>query len=210
MPLRRADRDLPALTVLALLLTGPRHTYEMHRMVIDTHKDFVTGLPRSLYHAVDRLVAAELIVISEVTRTPGRPDRTVYELTPEGGIDLRKRVTRLLETPDPDATFVHAALSFLGVLAPDQAEMALRTRQQELQAAHELATSGLASASRKVPRLLLVEVEYEAARLGAELSWTTALIADIGSRSLSWPTNITDLVASMPPLSPRDPDEEKP
>ena len=31
MPLHRADRDLPALTVLALLLTGPRHTYEMHR-----------------------------------------------------------------------------------------------------------------------------------------------------------------------------------
>ena len=52
----RAERDLPGLTVLALLLTGPRHTYEMHRMMIDTRKDFVTGLPRSMYHAVERLL----------------------------------------------------------------------------------------------------------------------------------------------------------
>ena len=47
MGLSRTDRDLVGLTVLALLLTGPQHTYEMQRLMKVTHKDFVTGLPRS-------------------------------------------------------------------------------------------------------------------------------------------------------------------
>lgn len=208
MPLHRADRDLPALTVLALLLTGPRHTYEMHRMIIDSHKDFVTGLPRSLYHAVDRLLKAELIVIKEVNSQPGRPDRTVYTLTARGRANLRDKVTRLLETPDPDSTGMQAALSFIGALPPERAVTALRKRQQQLQAALGSATAGLAATGTTIPRLLLIEVEYEAARLGAELEWTTALVADIADGRLTWPGNIDELVAAMPPMTTHDPDEE--
>ena len=59
--LQRSDRDLPALAVLALLSRGPRHTYDMHRFMIDTRKDFIGGLPRSLYHAVDKLERSGLI-----------------------------------------------------------------------------------------------------------------------------------------------------
>src|SRR5690606_24604707 len=101
MALRRVDRDLPALTVLALLTTGPRHTYEMHRLMVDTHKDFVTGLPRSMYHAVDRLLRAGLIEVVRTDRAEGRPERTVYGLTDAGRAELRERVRRLLEHPRP-------------------------------------------------------------------------------------------------------------
>jgi hypothetical protein len=69
--------------------------------------------------------------------------------------------------------------------------------------------AGLSAAST-VPRLLLIEVEYEAARLGAELDWTAALIDDIADGSLTWPGNVEDLVAAMPPMPTHDPDEEKP
>jgi DNA-binding PadR family transcriptional regulator len=51
----RADRDLAALSVLALLTTGPRHPYDIHRFVVETRKDFVIGAPSSIYHAVERL-----------------------------------------------------------------------------------------------------------------------------------------------------------
>jgi len=53
MALRKSDRDLAELAVLALLLSGSRYRYEMHRLMIRTHNGFVNGLPRSLYHAVD-------------------------------------------------------------------------------------------------------------------------------------------------------------
>ncbi len=120
----RADRDLPGLTVLALLLTGPRHTYEMHRMMIDTHKDFVTGLPRSMYHAVERLLRDQLIRVVGTARNGTRPERTVYELTAAGRGELTARVRRLLEQPDPDATLLVAALSFIGCLPPVEAASA--------------------------------------------------------------------------------------
>lgn len=73
--LRRADRDLAGLAVLALLHTGPRHTYDMHRLMIDTRKDFVTGLPRSLYHAVERLQRDGLVRAQGTGRAGARPER---------------------------------------------------------------------------------------------------------------------------------------
>lgn len=116
MELRRVDRDLTALTVLALLITGPRHAYEMHRFILDTHKDFVTGLPRSMYHAVDRLLRAELISVVGTDRAGTRPERTVYAITDAGRTELAGRVRRLLEHPEPDATLFAAALSFVGCI----------------------------------------------------------------------------------------------
>ena len=37
--------DLVGLTVLAMLSVRASHPYELHRFIVDTHKDYVTGLP---------------------------------------------------------------------------------------------------------------------------------------------------------------------
>jgi DNA-binding PadR family transcriptional regulator len=192
MALRRTDRDLPALTVLALLMTGPRHTYEMHRLMVDTHKDFVTGLPRSMYHAVERLLRAELIEVVRTDRADGRPERTVYGLTDAGRAELAERVRRLLEHPDPDATLFVAALSFLGCLPVPQARAALDVRRAELGRRIDGARDALAGVGH-LPRLLLVEAEFEIARLTAERDWVGDLLADLDSGRLDWPADIRDL-----------------
>ncbi|GAA0921434.1 PadR family transcriptional regulator [Pseudonocardia zijingensis] len=198
MPLRRGDRDLPALTVLALLTTGPRHTYEMHRLMIDTHKDFVTGLPRSMYHAVERLLRAELIEVVRTDRAAGRPERTVYGLTGAGRAELVDRVRRLLEHPDPDATLFVAALSFLGCLSPPQARAALDVRRAELERRVDEVRAGLAAAPA-LPRLLLVEAEFDIARLTAERDWVAGLLADLDDGRLDWPADLRDL--AVPPMT---------
>jgi DNA-binding PadR family transcriptional regulator len=198
MSLRRADRDLPALTVLALLTTGPRHTYEMHRLMIDTHKDFVTGLPRSMYHAVERLQRAGLIDVVRTDRAEGRPERTVYGLTDAGREDLAERVRRLLEHPDPDATLFVAALSFLGCLPVPHARAALDVRRAELERRIDGTRAALAAAPA-LPRLLLVETEYEIARLAAERDWVAGLLADLDSGRLDWPADIREL--EVPPVT---------
>lgn len=192
MSLQRADRDLPALTVLALLTTGPRHTYEMHRLMIDTHKDFVTGLPRSMYHAVERLLRAELIEVVRTDRPQGRPERTVYGLTDAGRAELQERLRRLLEQPDPDATLFVAALSFLGCLPRSQARSALDVRRTELGNRIDGTHAALATAPA-LPRLLLVEAEYEIARLTAERDWVAGLLADLDAGRLDWPADLRDL-----------------
>lgn len=198
MALQRVDRDLPALTVLALLTTGPRHTYEMHRLMVDTRKDFVTGLPRSMYHAVERLVRAELIRVVGTDRAEGRPERTVYALTDVGRAELGERVRRLLASPDPDATLFVAALSFVGCLPVPQARAALGARHAELVRRTGDATAELAVVGATLPRLLLLEAEFEIARLSAERDWVATLLADLDAGRLSWPDDPRELAEVLP------------
>lgn len=186
--LSRQDRDLATLTVLALLTTGPRHPYEMHRFVVDTRKDFVTGLPRSIYHAVDKVERAGLVAAVGTDRAPGRPARTVYELTEPGRAELRRRVGLLLATPDPDATLGYAALSYLGVLEPETALSALGARIANLDWQLTALQEDLDEARRSgVAALLLVEVDHRRQLLLADRDFTVDLVARLRSGELPWP-----------------------
>ena len=192
--LQRADRDLPALAVLALLTRGPRHTYDMHRFMVDTRKDFIGGLPRSLYHAVDKLERSGLIAEVGTEQSAGRPDRVRYSITDAGRADVRRRVALLLATPEPDATLAYAALSFMGVLSLDEVMAALRSRVAAIDLRLARLRGDLAEA-HDVPRILLVEAEFEQARLDAERRWTASLLDELESGALPWP----DLAAMPPP-----------
>ncbi|WP_204001208.1 PadR family transcriptional regulator [Virgisporangium aurantiacum] len=184
--MRKADRDLVALTALALLLTGPRHTYEMLLLIEKTHKTFVAGLPRSLYHAVNRLVAAGDIRTVGATRDAGRPERTVYALADRGRARLDEWVARLLREPDPDSTLFTAALTFAGCLPPVTVAGLLRERRGDLDRRAKAARSALAGLP-DLPRILLLETEYEASRLAAERAWVSRIIADLDAGRLTWP-----------------------
>jgi DNA-binding PadR family transcriptional regulator len=181
----RGDRDLATLAVLALLSTGPRHPYDIHRMLIETGKVFVTGLPRSLYHAVDKLERDGLIEATGTERQAGRPERTVYALTEAGRREVRRRVETLLATPTPDADLSYAALSFVAVLEKEQAIAAVRERCAALEATIAQLEAALAAASEVEP-LLLVESEFELARVRAERAWMTELVDRVDSGRLTW------------------------
>lgn len=183
--LSRSDRDPAALAVLALLTRGPRHPYDLHRFIVTTRKDFVTGLPRSLYHAVARLEGAGFIESAGTEQAEGRPERTRYALTEAGRAEARRRVTLLLSTPEPDATLMEAALSFMGILQRDEAITALRARAAALDVQRSRLTGDLAEAT-EVPPLLLVEADFELARLSAEQAWVTGLIDRLASGELAW------------------------
>jgi DNA-binding PadR family transcriptional regulator len=180
--------DLVGLTVLAMLSQGPRHPYEMHRLIVDTHKDFVHGLPRSMYHAVSRLERDGLIEAAETSREGRRPERTSYRITEEGSAELRSRVRRLVEQPDPDTTLFNAALSFIGILTRDEAAAALNGRAAALQGGVAGAEAHLSVLrEQRLPRLLVLELEYEHSRLTAELAWVRGILADLAGDALPWP-----------------------
>lgn len=190
-----SSKDLVDLTVLALLSVRPSHPYEMHRFVVDTHKDYVTGLPRSLYHAVDRLVAAELVAAFGTRRAGRRPERTVYQITDAGRAELSARLRALLERPRTEVTVFAAAVSLLGCLSPDEARASLAVRADALT---EI-TDGLAATMRDLdlPRLLTLELEYEHAVRAAELDWTRRVLDDLGT-TLTWsPKERADLLTEF-------------
>ncbi|PRY00680.1 PadR family transcriptional regulator [Allonocardiopsis opalescens] len=176
---RASTRDLVELTVLALLTRGPQHPYALHRQIREYRKDYVTGLPRSLYHAVERLAEAEFIAAVETSRAGRRPERTVYELTDEGRAELRDRLRVRLETPVADPAPFTAALSLLGVLSPAEAGRALATRAAGLDGRIAAVEATLAGLSAVLPRLLLIEHEFERARLTAERDWVRGLLGEL-------------------------------
>ncbi|MEV4377513.1 PadR family transcriptional regulator [Streptosporangium sp. NPDC049644] len=179
--------DLVGLTVLALLSVRPSHPYEMHRFVVDTHKDYLTGLPRSLYHAVDRLVRDELIAAVQTSKEGRRPERTVYELTDEGRAELATRLRRLLEEVGPDSRTFTAAVSLMGCLSTAEVERALRVRAATLEGRVVAADAGLKGlAESGLPPVLLLELECERALRAAELDWVAGLLARLESDEITW------------------------
>lgn len=167
MTLRRSDRDLSALSVLGLLFFEPRYTFEMYRMMIDRRMDFLTGIPRTLYHAVDRLARDDLIRAVSNERPSVRPERTIFAITETGRVDLTKRVRRLLEHPEPDARLFRAALSFIDCLSVSEATTALQVRQDEL----ERLLDGRRGTPEAASQALRIGSDYETWRLDAEHLW---------------------------------------
>lgn len=184
---RRAGPDLVSLTVLAILTRGPRHAYDLHRFILDTHKDYVTGLPRSLYHAVGRLAESALIATVATTRQGRRPERTVYKITETGRTELAERLRELLTGIGRDTTGFVAAVSLLGALPPQAAEAALRDRAALLREHVETTDRTLAElATAGLPRLPLLELEYERTRLAAELAWVDHVATELTDGSIAW------------------------
>src|SRR5215471_2361237 len=104
--------DFAGLNVLALLHERPRHPYDMVRQLRERHLDKsfrLGGLPRSLYHAVDRLAGQRLIEPAETTREGNRPERTVYRITDEGRDEFDSRVRQFLEKPVAEHPVLPAA-----------------------------------------------------------------------------------------------------
>jgi len=184
----RSGRDLLSLTVLAFLSEEPHHAYDMERMIRERHKDFATGKPRSLYHAVERLARGGLIEPIETTREGRRPERTVYRITDEGRDQFTAWVADLLEQPQAEHPLVTVAISFIAYLEPDAAAAALRGRIVHL----ESEMAGLDAALRTLqtemhlPRLVLLEHECRRALRQAECDWVRSIIDQIQSGQLSW------------------------
>ncbi|MBA9003598.1 PadR family transcriptional regulator [Thermomonospora cellulosilytica] len=177
--------DLVGTTVLAFLLQRPRHPYQMHRFIVDTHKDYISGLPRSLYHAVDRLARDGLIEAVGTDREGRGPERTIYRITDEGRGELVHRLRRMMERLDPDTSAMYTATSLIGVLPPAEAARYLQARAAALEGAVAAAEAALATLD--LPRVLLLETEYARALHTAELAWVRGVLEDLRSGELSWP-----------------------
>ena len=183
--------DFVGLTTMALLIEQPRHPYDLQRTIRDRRWDQafrVGGLPRSLYHAVDRLARVGLIEPVETSREGNRPERTVYRITDEGREEFHARVRNLLETPVSEQPVVAAALGFVTYLTPGTVLDALEARVVLL--ASELA--GIEASFQalqeemRLPRPVLIGLECRRALRQAELDWARSLVQELRTGSLTW------------------------
>src|SRR5215813_14143402 len=98
-PARKVANPL-ALAVMAELLTGAKHPYEMARRFKETGKDrHIKYNQGSLYMVVEQLTKAGFIAEQKTVRDSQRPERTVYTLTNEGRRDVYDWMRDIVSRP---------------------------------------------------------------------------------------------------------------
>ncbi len=178
-------RSTLAMALLALLLEAPMHPYRMQQVIRERGQDQLVNVAQrnSVYQALDRLVRDGLARPGGTAREAGRPERTVYEITEAGAATLRRWLTEMLPAPAREFPEFPAALAFLPILRPAEVRTLLERRmtaqQERLAEIERQAPPGL-------PRLFLIEDEYRAALLRAELAWLRGLTDDLATGRLDW------------------------
>ena len=187
-----------AMLLLALLVEAPMHPYRMQQVIKERGQDQLVNVAQrnSVYPALDRLVREGLARAGETTREAGRPERTVYEITEEGSATLRRWLLEMLPAPAREFPEFPVALSFLAMLTPPETRHLL---DQRIDAVSERLAAIEAQAPPGLPRLFLLEDEYRAALLRAELNWLRGVVRDLDDGTLTWDlTLIQETLARFP------------
>ncbi|WP_405146936.1 PadR family transcriptional regulator [Sphaerisporangium sp. NBC_01403] len=184
MAKRRRVANLLALAVLSAVILRPMHPYEMASVLRERGKEHDMDIKwGSLYTVVRNLEKHGLLEAAESTRQGGRPERTVYRITDAGREELADWVRELLSTPEREHPRFEAGLSVWGVLPPDEVTSLLQRRLGLLEAEIAAQRESLAQYAREVPRLFLVEVEYDLAVREAEATWVRSLLDELTTGS---------------------------
>jgi DNA-binding PadR family transcriptional regulator len=195
-----------ALAVLALLVEAPMHPYRIQLLIKQRGKDRVVnvGQRASLYKTIDRLHRDGLIAVRETSREAQRPERTVYEATEEGRKVVVGWLREMLSSPRAEFPEFPAAIAYLALLDPGDAQRQLETRRRRLEEALAAQQAGLAAVPAGLPRLFLLEEEYLRAMTSAELGWVVAVIGDLRAGRITWsPEWLADIAAKFDPNNER-------
>ncbi|SDT77340.1 PadR family transcriptional regulator [Actinoplanes derwentensis] len=174
-----------AMVLLALLVETPMHPYRMQQVIKQRGQDQLVNVAQrnSVYQTLDRLVRDGLARAGGTSREAGRPERTVYEVTEEGAATLRRWLLEMLPEPAREFPEFPVALAFLPTLSPAETRELL---QRRIEALSERAAAVDGQAPPGLPRLFLIEDEYRAAMLRAEIGWLRATVAELDDGSLTW------------------------
>ncbi|MGW5363529.1 PadR family transcriptional regulator [Actinopolymorpha pittospori] len=181
MEKRRKVTNPLGLAVLAWLLVGPMHPYELGRRLQESGKDRTIKYNRgSLYMVVEQLRKAGYVAAQETLRDTQRPERTVYALTDEGRHELYDWLGELVAEPRREYPQFGVALSLLSVLAPAEAVALLTRRLAVLAGEIEETTTAMRSATDAgLAWVFLIEEEYRLAMWEAEARFVTKLVQSL-------------------------------
>jgi len=179
MATRRKVSNLLARAVLGTLVQRPMHPYEIASLLRERGKDEDMEIKwGSLYTVVRNLVKHGFLEVAGSRREGARPERTIYRITAAGLAELRDWTRELVATPQPEHPRFKAGLSMLPALPPDEVVAALRERVASLEQSMAAQRESLARHA-DVPKLFLIEDEYELTVRAAELAWVRGLLAEL-------------------------------
>jgi DNA-binding PadR family transcriptional regulator len=182
---RRKVGNLLALALLSMLVQQPMYPYEMAQTLRARGKDkSITINWGSLYTVVQNLEKHGFIEAVAVEREGRQPERTTYRITDAGKAELSDWLRELISVPEWTPTPFEAALAEAAGIGPDDLMSLLSQRLAALDAANEAARAELGAWAKRIPRLLLIEVEYQLAMRLAEATWVRRLLGEIPDGAL--------------------------
>jgi DNA-binding PadR family transcriptional regulator len=182
---RRKVGNLLALALLSLLAQQPMYPYEMAQMLRTRGKDKTIHINwGSLYTVVQNLEKHGFIEAAGTNREGRQPERTTYRITPRGMAELRDWLAELLSVPEDEHGGFVAALSEGGILPPAEVAELLAKRLATLDSANAAQEAELKVWMQRLPRMLLVESDYELAMRKAQADWVRALLSEITEGTL--------------------------
>ena len=177
---RRKVGNLLALSLLTLLTERPMYPYEMAATLRHRGKDQSIKINwGSLYTVVQNLEKHGFIETVEVGREGRQPERTTYQITDAGRAELQDWLRELISEPEREYTRFEAALAECAVLSPRDLAALLRQRLDALEAANAEHQAGLETWGAGLPRLFLIESEYQLALRRAETEWVRSLLKEL-------------------------------
>jgi DNA-binding PadR family transcriptional regulator len=176
---RRKISNLLALSLLTLLTERPMYPYEMAATLRHRGKDQSIKINwGSLYTVVQNLEKHGFIETVEVAREGRQPERTTYRITDAGRAELTDWLRELISEPAREYTKFEAALAECAVLSPRDLTDLLWQRLEVLEATTAEYQAGLEALEAGLPRLFLIESEYQLALRRAETEWVRGLLKE--------------------------------
>ncbi len=123
---------LADMLILAALLSGPMHGYEIKKAYDQTLGSLVTLHHNQLYPALRRFEVLGA-VRCEAIEQQGKPDRHIYHLTDHGLVELRAMLRDFPQAIARNDVEFYVRFALFGFLEPDDRVKILRTRMQALQ-----------------------------------------------------------------------------
>jgi DNA-binding PadR family transcriptional regulator len=183
---RRKVGNLLALALLSLLAQRPMYPYEMAQTLRARGKEQAIKINwGSLYTVVRNLEKNGFIEATGTVREGRQPERTTYQITAQGMAELRDWMRELLSQPEDEYGGFIAALSEGGILPPDEVVELLSQRVAILDKINAEQETDLRRWSERLPRILLVESEYQLAMRKAQADWVRGLITEITEGTIS-------------------------
>lgn len=180
MAKKRKVGNLLALAVLATLTERPMHRYEIAALLVERGKDRDMDIKMgSLYTVVQNLEKHGYLEVVGSERDGARPERTIYAITEAGRAEAVDWVREIVATPEPEHHRFSAGLSIMMMLPPDEVIALLGARLENLERIATAARDAIAECPPTLPRLFLVEAEFNVAMLDAEIAWVRGLRTEL-------------------------------
>jgi DNA-binding PadR family transcriptional regulator len=183
---RRKVGNLLALSLLSLLAQQPMYPYEMAQTLRARGKEGNFQINwGSLYTVVRNLEKYGFITEAGTEREGRQPERTTYQITARGLAELRDWLAELLSVPEDERGGFVTALSEAGILPPEEVISLLTARLATLDKANAAHQADLKMWTERLPRVLLMETEYQLAMRLAQANWLRGLLKELVEGTIS-------------------------